>query len=132
MDTPSTLVPVPGDELASGLFLTILAVNCGICHQRPDANAPPGPLDFSDDIARMLELGLIVPLRSDLSPIYQVMRDGSMPPPGVEPRPIAADIEIIRLYIDTRPFWPDAVPPLDGDADAGAALPGDLEADGGP
>jgi hypothetical protein len=102
------------------LFLAILAQNCGICHGRSDPNAPLVPLEFTDDIPRMLELGLIVPLRSDLSPIFQMMSDGSMPPPGVEPRPFASDVEVISQYIDNPRFWPDFVAP---DVDAGSAVP---------
>jgi mono/diheme cytochrome c family protein len=108
----------------------ILARHCGSCHGRSDVDGPPGELEFIDDFDRMVELGIIVPLRSDRSPLIEVMLDGSMPPPGVAPRPLRGNIDAIAQFIDNPRFWPVITP--GENADAGPApFPVDAGTDGG-
>jgi hypothetical protein len=52
------------------------ARSCGACH---GSDSPPGPVQFTDDIDLMVEPGVILPLRSDLSPLIRVIIDGNMP-----------------------------------------------------
>jgi len=90
-----------------GLVLNILDANCGSCHGRVDPPAsPPGRLEFTYDIDRMLELGLIVPLSSETSPLVLVMLNGSMPPPALGLPISGPDIEGVRSFIDNPRFWP--------------------------
>jgi hypothetical protein len=132
--TPDTASPPEnGNPVAYARFLImdILAHDCSNCHARTDANAPPGALQFGNDPYAIAELGLIVPLRSDLSPLIQVMRDGSMPPPCVQPRPPEGDMLVLSQFIDNPRFWPDTEAPPAG-VDAGVvALPADAGIDGG-
>jgi len=120
--SPSVVAPVLPEEpevdgarlrAAEALFLGILDRHCGGCHGRSlgaDANAEPGPLEFTDDIARMVALGLIVPFSAPASRVMNVMVEGSMPPPDVEPRPTGSEIEAIREFIEWPLNWPDEPP----------------------
>lgn len=123
--------PMADYGTAKGLVLAILATYCGDCHGRSDPTQPRGELEFTDDIDYMVEIGLIVPLRSDQSPVFTMMRDGSMPPPGTEPRPPPGDITVIGQFIDNPRFWPvyqDATPDAGSDEPPGAV---DAGLDGG-
>ena len=73
-----------------------LARDCGGCHARPaDAGAIPSvPLD----IAGLLADGELVPCSG--SPLLQRLRDNSMPPPGVSPRPTAGEIQDLEALIN--------------------------------
>jgi len=64
-----------------------------------------GGLAGIDDMDEMVDQGFVVPLNAAESPLVQLMRDGSMPPPGVEPRPTDEDIDILVQYIDNPLFW---------------------------
>ena len=80
---------------------------CGSCHGAEairEGNVQGG-FDFVTDMDRMVEEGWVVPLSSEYSLLVQVMRNGSMPPPGVEPRPTRNDIQIVAQFIDNPLFW---------------------------
>jgi hypothetical protein len=92
----------------------VLTTFCADCHgQRAieDGNVQGG-IDYISDIDRLVEEGWIIPLRSAESPLIQIVNEGSMPPPGVEPRPTNEDILILRRFIDAPLFWPDDEPPV--------------------
>jgi hypothetical protein len=108
---------------------SILSAYCGVCH---GPVAPPGlsaGFNFINDVDRMVAAGLIIPLRSDLSPIITRVLDGSMPP-IISGLPAMRDAELAILinYIDDPLNWPVSPPqPVDAGtpppapaADAGA------------
>jgi hypothetical protein len=103
---PAILSSMNPIVLVATRILDTLAQYCGNCHGRADDDAPVGVRQFTNDFDRMVKLGVIIPLRSDLSPLLGVMRDGSMPPPCVQQRPTASDIEGIGQFIDNPRFWP--------------------------
>jgi mono/diheme cytochrome c family protein len=111
----------------------VLAANCGYCHgpALTPQQAAAG-LNYINDIDRLVEVGLIVPLNSGASRVFQVMLDGSMPPAASGYSMTDADIAIIANYIDNPRFWPYVpLPPILA-VDAGVAAPGvDAGADGG-
>lgn len=53
-----------------------------------------------------------MPFNGALSPLVQVMVDGSMPPPGIAPRPSELEITMIRAFIDNPLLWPE-LPPVE-------------------
>jgi mono/diheme cytochrome c family protein len=118
--------PVPvGDaiEPARPYAQTVLETYCGACHGAA-AIRSGNVQGFADieDIDALVARGWIVPLRSDQSLIVQVMLDGSMPPPGVEPRPTVTDIASVIDFIDNPIFWPVADPTPGVDAGAPATV----------
>lgn len=114
---PEAGEPGPEDAVEEGLaedrVLVALDKYCGACHERPsdaDTNAEPGPLEFTDDIDRMVALGVIIPFNGAFSLPVQVMVDGSMPPPDFAPRPTESEIDMIRAFIDDPRLWPEPAP----------------------
>jgi hypothetical protein len=102
----------------------VLATFCGDCHgeRAIESGNVQGGVDYITDIDRLtLELW-IIPLRSGESPLVQMMSEGRMPPPGVEPRPTNDDIQILRSFIDDPLLWPYVEPPA---VDAGSPPVGD-------
>ncbi|MEO8177708.1 MAG: hypothetical protein ABI895_02640 [Deltaproteobacteria bacterium] len=76
-----------------------LASDCGGCHASTPADAgaiPPVPVD----VPGLLAAGLIIPCSRDGSPLVQRLRDDSMPPPGVSPRPTARELGSLEAFID--------------------------------
>jgi len=96
----------------------LLERNCGACHGKSVPTSPCG-LRF-DDTDDLVALALIAPLSADASRVVQVIVDGSMPPPGVQPRPTSSELDPLLAFIEGDPsFWTQ--PPLDGrDAQAHA------------
>jgi hypothetical protein len=90
------------------LLLRDLAAACGNCHgyEAVANDEVQGGFDCVEDITCSVRLGFIIPLRSSQSPLIQVMRDQSMPPPGVQPRPDSSLIEAWAGLIDNPLFWP--------------------------
>ncbi|MEO8179773.1 MAG: hypothetical protein ABI895_13140 [Deltaproteobacteria bacterium] len=109
----------------------VLMANCGSCHGPAAPVAASGGIRFIDDVAQLVEAGLLVPLSSASSRIIRVMVVGSMPPPSSGLPPVTdADISTIVQYIDNQRYWPDvSLPPV---VDRGAeSRPVDAGADGG-
>jgi hypothetical protein len=104
-------------QAALAAFLGVLAEHCGACHGRrsgTDSSAERGPLEFTDDLERMVDLGVIVPHNAAASEVVNTMLDGSMPPPDVAPRPSETEIEAVRLFIDWPLNWQN-LPPMYAD-----------------
>lgn len=82
---------------------------CGDCHGEEAIRAGnvQGGFDYIDNVDRLVEEGWIIALRSDDSPIIQMMEAGEMPPPGVEPRPTRGELAYLRSFIDQPAFWPE-------------------------
>jgi hypothetical protein len=97
-DTPRTVYLA-----AVGAVDGMLERNCGRCHGKAVPTAPCG-LKF-DNVEDLVATRILTPLSVDESRVLSVILDGSMPPPGVEPRPDTADIEQLRTFIDDPLFW---------------------------
>jgi mono/diheme cytochrome c family protein len=95
-------------ELAEGAALNILQSNCGNCHGQAaiDRNAISGGMDYIEDIDALIDNNKLVPLNSAQSPIVNRMRNGTMPPAGVEQRPTDQEIDTVANFIDSVAFWP--------------------------
>jgi hypothetical protein len=109
----------------------VLQANCGSCHG-PDAPlAGSGGIRFIDDVGRLIEAGLIIPLTSVESPLIRVIVLGSMPPPSSGlPLLAESDINTLVSFIDNPRYWPDVLP--SSTVDAGTAPPPiDAGVDGG-
>jgi mono/diheme cytochrome c family protein len=105
--------------------------NCGQCHGPLVPATNSGGINFIDDLDRLVEAGLLVPLSSASSRIVLVMRNGSMPPPSSGlPLLTEADMNTVIQYVDNPRFWPDVAPPSRLDAGVQAPL-GDAGADRG-
>jgi hypothetical protein len=130
-DAPPGPMPQPMREYPPSIE-NILSANCGQCHgpALTPSQASAG-INFIDDLDKLVEAGLIVPLSSATSRIIVVMRDGSMPPPEAGGFPVSeADIEVVASFIDAPLFWLDSAPPAI--VDTGIDIPPvDAGADGG-
>jgi mono/diheme cytochrome c family protein len=76
---------------------TILQTHCASCHG-PDK--PRGGFGFILDRARLVAREKIVPGKAAESELVQRIDKGEMPPPGKKPRPSAAEIALLRRWID--------------------------------
>ncbi|MDC0668113.1 c-type cytochrome domain-containing protein [Nannocystis radixulma] len=87
--------PAPLPEEARAVF----ASYCVDCHG-PDSPGS-GNIRIIDDLAAIVERGLVVAGDATASKIYQRLTDEAnpMPPAGVAARPSAADIELVRRWI---------------------------------
>lgn len=84
-----------------------LTADCGSCHGPANGGegaAARGPLE-PWDIGALLEAGQIVPCNAEGSPLVQVLRDDSMPPPGANPRPSRSQLRELISFIE-RPCSP--------------------------
>ena len=75
----------------------LLAGTCAGCHA---GAAAPGGFDYITDVARLVTTGRIVPGDAANSPLWQRIDGGQMPPPGIEARPSADEIEDLAVWID--------------------------------
>jgi hypothetical protein len=118
-----------GDYLVDS-FLNVLFANCGPCHDSAAPLTGSGGIRFFDDVERLVEAGLLIPLNSAESPIIRVSVQGSMPPPGSGLQLMTeADIGTLVQYIDNPRYWPNVAPAT---TDAGTTSPpSDAGVDGG-
>jgi serine/threonine-protein kinase len=87
--------PLDPPRTESGLTLW-----CGRCHGAPDSgNCAGGVCIAGLNLADLAQSGAVVAGRPDESPLYLSMASGSMPPPGVEPRPSALEIDELEKFI---------------------------------
>ncbi|HUH02000.1 MAG TPA: c-type cytochrome domain-containing protein [Kofleriaceae bacterium] len=96
----AVMTPVTaGDARADGA--QVLARHCAGCHGGPAAgsDAGRGGFDAVTNVARMIELALLVPGDPEASEVYQRVRDGEMPPAAVTARPSPAELEVLRAWI---------------------------------
>jgi hypothetical protein len=87
-----------GGPVASGqaAIESWLANDCGSCHGNTPADARVPLVDVSEMVAE----GLIVPCSPDGSSLVQRLRDDSMPPLGVSPRPTASELRDLEAFIE--------------------------------
>jgi hypothetical protein len=80
--------------------VSALDQTCGACHDSSLGIDNCCTVFCSDmTLERLIEVGAIVPGDPEASPLYTSITSGSMPPPGVSPRPDEAFIEMLRQYI---------------------------------
>jgi len=129
--TPATQPSEDNPYFAVDAVRAVLQANCGSCHGPTAPLAESGGIRFIDDVDRLVEAGLLIPLNSAESPIVRVTVLGSMPPPGSGlPLMTEADIDTLISFIDNPRYWPGVAPAVT--ADAGTALPpSDAGLDGG-
>jgi mono/diheme cytochrome c family protein len=139
--TPSYQPPAPLPEplpvpdpvaLARAVVENVLLANCGQCHSPVLTPAQAqGGINYINDLDKLVETGLIVPLSSATSRVVVTMRSGSMPPPSSGLPPMTdVDISLVASYIDNSGFWPMLVPARIVDAGIDTPIP-DAGADGG-
>jgi len=76
----------------------VLKAHCARCHG-PDSPGKGG-FSFVLDRDKLVARTKVVPGRAADSKLYKRVRDGKMPPRGVNPRPGPQDVAILRRWID--------------------------------
>lgn len=90
--------PTPPDATSpqEALALAVLATNCGTCH----GTSGQGGISYIEDKEALIANGKIVRGDPESSPIFTMMAQEAMPPRGIAQRPSAADIELVRQWIE--------------------------------
>ncbi len=76
----------------------VLNANCRRCHGQ-DGTAEGG-MNFILDPAKLVARKKIIPGQPDQSPLFKRLSTGKMPPAGEQPRPSAADVALIKQWIE--------------------------------
>lgn len=94
---PVKPLPIPPVEVSAKNAEAVIKKFCTMCH------GPTGAMKakFSTDWATMRSQKKIIPGKPEKSEVYLHLKSTTkpMPPMGVQPRPTAADIEAIRIWI---------------------------------
>src|SRR5262245_45900555 len=83
----------------AGRAQAIFKTNCHRCHGQD--GAVEGGLNYILDRDKLIARRKILPGQSESSPLFARVLKGKMPPPGESPRPSAADVEVLRRWIDS-------------------------------
>jgi mono/diheme cytochrome c family protein len=87
------------DALALGhKAQAILQASCHRCHGRD--GAIEGGMNYVLDRDKLIARKKVLPGKAEQSPLYKRMAAAKMPPPGEQPRPSAADLAVIKQWID--------------------------------
>jgi mono/diheme cytochrome c family protein len=107
--------------------LAVLQTNCHRCHGK--AGAVEGGMNYVLDRDKLLARRKIVAGKAELSPLFRRVAGGKMPPAGEQPRPSAADIEILRRWIEAGApgAQPSGSHPLVSEAELVEVILADLE-----
>jgi WD40 repeat protein/mono/diheme cytochrome c family protein len=105
----------------------VLETHCHRCHGQD--GAVEGGMNYVLDLAKLVARKKVVPGKPDLSPLLRRVVSGKMPPAGEQPRPSAADVAVLRQWVeagapDLRPTGP---PPLITEVAQGDLLLADLD-----
>jgi WD40 repeat protein len=95
------VAPVQAEEASAVLSqkaLAVLNANCHRCHGQD--GAVEGGFNYVLDREKLVLRKKIVPGHADQSAIYKRVAAGKMPPPGEMTRPSAADIALLKQWID--------------------------------
>lgn len=105
----------------------ILKANCHRCHGK-DGNIEGG-MNYILDRDKLVSSRKIIPGQADQSPLYKKLASGKMPPEDEQPRPSAADIALLKQWIDkgAPPAAPVAKRPFISESDIVATIRSDLE-----
>src|SRR5579864_5756716 len=85
----------------------VLTTHCYRCHGKGGANE--GGFNYALDRRRLLERRKVVPGNPAKSRLYRRLANEDMPPPDEKPRPSAADIALLKRWIEAGA--PDFNPP---------------------
>jgi mono/diheme cytochrome c family protein len=96
------------DELATSVQ-ALLATDCGTCHG-PDSPALGG-MNYVSDLVALVAKGKVIPGDPEGSLLYSRIAKDQMPPAGVEPRPTAAEIDLVRDWIAAGACAGPSAPP---------------------
>src|SRR5438270_2488120 len=107
--------PARGGQDLGDRAHAVLRTHCGRCH------GPGGParggFDYVLDRDRLVARNKVVPGHADGSALYQLVRQGEMPPPGQRRRPGATEVTLLKEWIDAGApaagAPPGATPPVD-------------------
>lgn len=119
-------LPALADPLAEQAR-TLLQKHCAPCHG--GGTAAKGRFGFVLDRDRLVSRGLVVPGKAGDSDLYRRIADGEMPPASRTQRPSAAELDVLKRWIDggAAPFaQPTAVKVL-SPSQATAAIRADLQ-----
>src|SRR5579884_1952562 len=126
----SAVAPLRADEPPPDLARrahAVLESNCWRCHGKD--GAVEGGMNYVLDRDRLVARRKVVPGKPDESPLFKRVANGKMPPPGEHPRPSAADVAVLRQWIEAGAPPPRTVvarAPV-GDDDVTAWILADLE-----
>lgn len=106
-DEPATLPPADRNLRLQQAASLVLDAKCGSCHGAAAiANGNvQGGLDCIADFDCLVQTGYVRPADTPGSLLVQRMRDGTMPPAGVQPLLHEDDIAQVEAYLDTSNFW---------------------------
>lgn len=112
------------DVLATSA-LGILTRDCGSCHAGSERAGGVGSID---DIDSLVSSGLIVPGNAALSPLFDSVRAGRMPPAGVRSRPSVGEQWLLEGFIESLSVGAEActLPPLPSLDETYAAMLADV------
>jgi hypothetical protein len=112
------------DVLATSA-LGILTRDCGSCHAGSERAGGVGSID---DVDSLVSSGLIVPGNAALSPLFDSVRAGRMPPAGVLSRPSVGEQWLLEGFIEGLSVGAEAcaLPPLPSVDETYAAMLADV------
>ncbi len=98
-----TILLAPGlggaaDPLLAQKARQILATHCNRCHGANGSHK--GGMDFILDRDRLVVRNKLTPGNPAHSPIYQRIVEGEMPPEGAKSRPSAAEVAVLKRWIE--------------------------------
>lgn len=105
-----------GEEIVSVKARAILETYCHRCHGK-DGNVEGG-LNYVMDRDKLVARHKLIPGRPDDSPLFRRVAAGKMPPAGQTPRPSAADIVVLRQWIEAGAPGRASAPPATAVSDS--------------
>jgi WD40 repeat protein/mono/diheme cytochrome c family protein len=76
----------------------MLKAHCHRCHGKD--GSVEGGFNYVLDPARLVARGKVVPGQPERSPLFRRVASGKMPPPGEQPRPAAADVALLKRWVE--------------------------------
>ncbi len=96
---PVTAQPAKADlDKLNDRALAILKTNCLRCHGGDDSSE--GGVNYILDVKQLLARRKIVPGDSKKSRLFRRVSEGDMPPDGEKPRPSAAEVAVLKSWIE--------------------------------
>ena len=89
---------LPADAALDRQVQAILTRHCARCHGQD--GSVEGGFNFVADLPKLLARGKIIAGQPEASPLFRRMANGSMPPAEEQPRPSAADLALLRRWIN--------------------------------